>query len=51
MGCKHKWNLIDKWVDGKYTYWEFYCEHCLDIRIMDNKRGMNLHEEDEAKDS
>ena len=45
MGCKHSWEFIDKWSDGKYTYWEFYCKFCLDIRIVDNKRGFKLKED------
>ena len=50
--CKHTWNFIDKWTDGELTYWEFFCENCLDIRITNNKRGFKLHEnENEAKDS
>jgi len=40
------------WTDGELTYWEFFCENCLDIRITNNKRGFKLHEnENEAKDS
>lgn len=34
--CPCDFILIDKWQEGKLSYYEFHCRYCLRLVLMDN---------------